>query len=78
LDLRVKREPVLWAEEWLFRLLTVGTMAMLMIGIVLDVQKKFGWFAVVDRATQGVRRCLSVVPDLGRRTVRIARWLLVE
>jgi hypothetical protein len=78
LGLRVKREPVLWAEEWLFRLLTAGTMAMLVIGIVLDVQKKFGWLAFMERATQSVRRLLGMVPELGRRTVRIARWLLVE
>jgi hypothetical protein len=78
LDLRVKREPILRAEEGLFRLLTAGTMAMLVIGIVLDVQKKFGWFVLVTRSLQRVRRSLSAVPDVGRRTVRLARWLLVE
>ena len=78
LDLRIKREPVLWAEEWLFRLLTAGTMAMLIVGIVLDVQKRFGWIALLKGAADRVLRSLQALPAMGRRTVRIARWLLVE
>jgi len=82
LDLRIKREPILWAEEWLFRLLTVGTMGMLAIGIVLDVQKRFGWVALLKRLSDRVHDAfdavLDAVPAAGRRAVRIARWLLVE
>ncbi|MGE3958178.1 MAG: hypothetical protein AB7H96_15790 [Vicinamibacterales bacterium] len=57
LDLRVRREPLLMAEEWMFWLLTSGTMAMLVVGIVLDLQKKFGWVAALGRVlTPGMRR----------------------
>lgn len=78
LDLRVKREPVLWAEEWLFWVLTVGTMAMLVVGIALDVQKSFGWIALKKRIGRWLRRRLEVVSIAGRRMFHLARWLLVE
>lgn len=78
LDLRIKREPVLRAEEWLFRLLTAATMAMLLIGIVLDVQKRFGWIALVRRAARAVRPWLAAFPTMTRRSIRFARWLLAE
>ena len=78
LDLRVKREPVLWAEERLFWLLTAGTMAMLVVGVVLDVQKTFGWLALLRRIAGRARRRLDVVSVVGRRTIRFARWLFVE
>lgn len=78
LDLRVRHEPILRAEEWLFRLLTAGTMAMLLIGIVLDVQRRFQWTALMKRAADRVRHSLDGMPALGRRTARIARRLLVE
>ena len=78
LDLRVKRDPLLRAEEWLFRLLTAGTMAMLLIGIVLDVQKRFGWIALARRAAPAVGRWLALFPAMTRRSLRFARWLLVE
>jgi hypothetical protein len=78
LDLRVKREPILLAEEWLFRMLTAGTMAMLVVGIVLDVQKAFGWIALLKGIAGRARRRLDAVSAIGRRAVRFARWLLVE
>jgi hypothetical protein len=78
LDLRVRHEPILRAEEWLFRLLTAGTMALLLIGIVLDVQRRFGWVAVVKRASARARHAFDAVPAVGRHTIRIARRLLVE
>ncbi len=81
LDLRVKRERILWVEEWLFRILTAGTMAMLVAGIVLDVQKKFGWAvgmaALTKRIAAGVRRRLDALSVVGRHAIRRARWLLV-
>lgn len=78
LDLRVKREPVLEAEEWLFWMLTAGTMVMLVVGIALDVQKTFGWIALMKRIGRWLRRRLDAVVVAGRRTFRLARWLLVE
>jgi hypothetical protein len=78
LDLRIRREPILQAEEWLFRILTAGTMAMLVIGIVLDVQKTFGWLAIARRVVRQASRQLDGAAAAARRTVRVARWLLVE
>ncbi len=49
LDLRVDRTPVLFVEEKFFFLLTAGTMAMLVVGIVLDVQRKFNWLMLARR-----------------------------
>lgn len=78
LDLRVKHEPVLWAEEWLFRLLTGGTMAMLVVGIVLDVQKRFGWMTLVTRTARAIQRSLVNVAAMTRRSIAWMRWLLLE
>jgi hypothetical protein len=78
LDLRVKREPILKAEEWLFWMLTAGTMAMLAVGIALDVQKAFGWIVLVKSTAERVRRHFDAASAIGRRTARLARWLLVE
>jgi hypothetical protein len=81
LDLRVKRERVLWLEEWLFWILTAGTMAMLVAGIVLDVQKKFGWVVLMTRPAKRigarVRRRLDALSVVARHALRRARWLLV-
>lgn len=49
LKLRVDKEPILYWEEKMFQVLTGGTMAMLAVGIVLDVQKRFGWLVVVQK-----------------------------
>lgn len=75
LDLRIERSPILGLEEGFFLLLTGGTMAMLLVGIVLDVQRRFGWVAVVSRALRAIGRGLA----LGwRGTVRIVRMVLVD
>jgi len=56
-------------------------MAMLVAGIVLDVQKKFGWAvgmaALTKRIAAGVRRRLDALSVVGRHAIRRARWLLV-
>jgi len=78
LDLRVKREPVLRAEEWLFKALTVSTIVMLVVGIALDVQKTFGWIALGHNSARWARRRVGSALIVGRRTMRLARWLLVE
>ncbi|HNN79818.1 MAG TPA: hypothetical protein PKL30_13115, partial [Leptospiraceae bacterium] len=49
LKLRVEKEPILYWEEKMFQILTGGTMAMLVVGIILDIQKKFGWFSVFEK-----------------------------
>ncbi len=85
LDLRVEREPLLWFEEKFFLLLTGGTMLMLLVGIVLDVQRKFGWLALVRRAARGLAgaggvqgRLRPALARSGRRGLRLARQLLID
>lgn len=56
LDLRVSQSPILHVEELMFKVLTLGTMAMLLVGIVLDIQKKFGWLALARAAARSARR----------------------
>lgn len=85
LDLRVEREPLLWLEEKFFLLLTAGTMLMLLVGIVLDVQRKFGWLALGRRAARrlagaggALDRLRPALVRSGRRGLRLARQLLVD
>jgi hypothetical protein len=78
LALRVEREPILYAEEKFFVLLTVGTMAMLVIGIVLDVQKKFGWMLVFERLIRRLRGGLDAASELLKALGRISRKVLIE
>jgi hypothetical protein len=47
LNFKVDKEPILWWEEKMFQILTGGTMGMLVIGIALDVQKKYGWLSLL-------------------------------
>ncbi len=85
LDLRVEREPLLWFEEKFFLLLTGGTMLMLLVGIVLDVQRKFGWVVLARRAAcglarggRGLARLHPALARSGRRGLRLARQLLID
>lgn len=85
LDLRVEREPLLWFEERFFLLLTGGTMLMLLVGIVLDVQRKFGWVVLARRAAGALGRRGRWLPRLrpalarsGQRGLRLARQLLID
>lgn len=93
LDLRMAQEPILFVEQMFFVLLTAGTMATLVVGIVLDIQKKFGW-AALARTLWGlaVRRAWHVGASLrrrwqalrpvlarpGRATVRAARLVFYD
>lgn len=76
LELRVAKEPILFFEERFFMVLTAGTLAMLVVGIVLDIQKKFGWSTLVrSAAVLGSRRLRRVVVSV-RRAARVSRpWL---
>ncbi len=75
LDLRVDKSPLLFFEEKFFLLLTAGTMLMLLVGIVLDVQKKFDWLVLARRlgrfagrfAGRRMARALGVLRGLGPR-----------
>ena len=78
LSLRIAREPVLWWLEKFFLLLTAGTMAMLIVGIALDVQRSFGWGAVIGRLSGWLqarwRRLTARVPAFWR----LARRVLID
>jgi hypothetical protein len=63
LALRAHREPILRFEETFFATLTAGTMAALVAGIALDVQRRLGWPAIV--AALG-RRAATVLSGLAR------------
>lgn len=82
LNLRAKHAPVLALEERFFWLLTSGTLAMLVIGIVLDIQTKFGWLVLLGAALGGISRLAArltaVAARPARRAVGALRWLLVE
>ncbi len=82
LDLRVESEPVLWFEEKFFLLLTGGTMLMLLVGIALDVQRKFGWAALAARAGRAIGRTVERFrPSLvrsSRRGLELARRILID
>ncbi|MEK7263136.1 MAG: hypothetical protein AAB071_01320 [Bacteroidota bacterium] len=49
LNLKIDEEPLLKFEEQFFILLTLGSMAMLAVGIVLDIQRKFGWSTLLEK-----------------------------
>jgi hypothetical protein len=78
LSMRIAREPVLWWIEKFFIVLTAGTMLMLLVGIVLDIQRTFGWgrlaAGLTGRLAGAGRRLASGLPAAGR----LARRLLVD
>lgn len=82
LDLRIEKSGLLWFEEKFFYVLTGGTMLMLLAGIVLDVQRKFGWLALALRLVWAVRRrvlvCRPTFVRRARRGARFVRQLLLD
>lgn len=77
LDLRIEDEPILFAEEKFFFALTGGTMVMLLIGIVLDVQRKFGWLVLAGRARNRVCALRAQGVSQLRRAWRVLRYVLI-
>jgi len=59
LALRMEREPLLRFLESFFKVLTLGTMVMLVAGIALDVQRKFRWLALARRTVAWLARRIS-------------------
>ncbi len=78
LNLRIEKSPILFVEEKLFIVLTAGTMLMLVAGIILDIQKKFGWLELLMRAIKGIRRRLRDMRDVGAKAASLARRLLID
>lgn len=73
LDLRVEREPILKFEEQFFNVLTLGTLVMLIVGIILDVQKKFGWLDLLEQLAQWMRKAITV---LFKARVRVYAFII--
>jgi hypothetical protein len=82
LGLRIHRDPVLRRVERFFVLLTVGTMLMLVAGIVLDVQWRLNWMRLAregGRALARAVRCrVAALAPYGRQTLVVLRKVLVE
>ncbi len=78
LNLRIEKSPLLFIEEELFILLTVGTMAMLVVGIILDVQKKFGWIELLVALFGRVRGWLGDLHLVGAKALTLARRVLID
>jgi len=58
LTIKIEEEPILKFEEQFFIVLTFGSMAMLVVGIVLDIQKKFGWLILLKKFLQHILQFL--------------------
>ncbi|MHB1686301.1 MAG: cytochrome c3 family protein [Ignavibacteriaceae bacterium] len=72
LALRIEKTPFLFYEEKFFYVLTGGTIMMLLVGIVLDVQRKFGWIIVI----KGFFRYLNTKFDqLGVLVIKVMKFL---
>ena len=78
LDLRIEREPILWYLEKFFIILTAGTMAMLLIGIILDVQRKFGWVIVIGNIGKRLAPTLRVLGDIGTTLLKYSKRILID
>ena len=78
LALRIEREPVLRLEERFFVGLTVGTMAALLGGIVLDVQRRLGWLVLAAAARRRMAAALRGIGKVMARGMTVARRLLVD
>lgn len=78
LKLRIDKEPILFWEEKLFQILTGGTMAMLVVGIILDIQKKFGWLSVVQKFLVLVGKGIIVFYKMIKASLRFIKALLFD
>jgi len=78
LKLRIDKEPILFWEEKLFQILTGGTMAMLVVGIVLDIQKKFGWLSVLKKFLVVIGKGLKVFYKIIKACLRFIKALLFD
>jgi hypothetical protein len=78
LGFRIGKNAVLFAEEKLFVVLTLGTMSMLVIGILLDVQKKYGWLSLLVRITRAAQRRQARLQIIGRKLMLFGKRVLID
>jgi hypothetical protein len=78
LGLRVEKEVILFLVEKFFVVLTVGTLIMLAAGIILDIQRKYGWIVLVHRAALRAVSHARSGRILMQRASVAARRLLID
>jgi len=78
LALRIEREPILWGLEKFFAILTAGTLAMLVVGILLDIQRKFGWLVIFGKSLQKALAGLRHVGEVSRQAARFSKRILID
>ncbi len=78
LGLRIAKEPVLWFEEKFFLALTGGTLLMLVAGIFLDIQKKFGWARMARRVAIALREQAATLQPVALRAGRLLKKLMID
>jgi hypothetical protein len=78
LGLRIERDPILWFEENFFLALTLGTMAMLAVGIALDVQRKFGWLRAGAKGMQRISGLAKTTWGYAGSAGRFIKRMLID
>lgn len=78
LRMRIEKEPILFIEEKLFIVLTLGTMAMLVVGILLDIQKKYGWLRLGGASARSIGRRLRSLRGAGQRALVLGKRILID
>jgi len=78
LALRIEREPLLFLEEKFFIFLTLGTMAMLGVGIVLDIQRTFGWIHLLGQGASWVNATTGSLRGTLGRLLRLSKKILID
>jgi len=75
---RIGKDLVLGLEEKLFVVLTIGTMAMLLVGILLDIQRKYGWLRLLGRGFRAVGSRRDDFLYIGRKLVVFGKKVLID
>lgn len=78
LTLRIHREPLLLFEERFFLLLTGGTMVALVGGIILDMQRRFGWVLLLAALGRRLRAASARSAVVARAALVVTRRLLID
>ena len=78
LEFMVEKKPVLRYEEKFFYVLTDGTLMMLAVGIVLDVQRKFGWIFLIKRLFVWLDRKTDQLGNMIVKVLKFIKKVLVD
>jgi len=78
LALRIEREPILWWLEKFFVILTAGTLAMLIVGILLDIQRKFGWVILFGKSVRKALAGAQRIGEISKLALRFSKRILLD